>query len=57
MMIYNLSETVHNSKVPHEHKWEWDENGDLFKRIKTVCYVIQLDMYAYCKDGMEVMHL
>lgn len=33
------------------------ENGDLFKRIKTVCYVIQLDMYAYCKDGMEVMHL
>lgn len=27
MMIYNLSETVHNSKVPHEHKWEWDENG------------------------------
>ena len=33
------------------------KNDDLFKKIKTVCYVIQLDIYAYCKDRIEVMHL
>ncbi|SDG87249.1 hypothetical protein SAMN05216584_1158 [Selenomonas sp. WCT3] len=33
------------------------KNDDLFKKIKTVCYVIQLDIYAYCKERIEVMHL
>lgn len=23
----NINLTVTNSKVPHEHKWEWGENG------------------------------